>query len=129
MATGPDFETQVLIVGGGLNGLASALFLSQQGVACHLVKRNETTALLLRAAGVTARTMELFASLGLGPAIRERSLRLVPGDQWRVPNAPNDILPRAILGAQRLAQVGDGTAQVMEEGSVEVAGISPQEPA
>jgi 2-polyprenyl-6-methoxyphenol hydroxylase-like FAD-dependent oxidoreductase len=121
-------ETQVLVVGGGLNGLASALFLSQQGVSVQLVEKNDTTARLLRAAGVTARTMELLHQIGLEPEIREQGLRLVPGDSWRVKNSPTNLLPRAILGAKKLADIGNESAFVMEEGSVEVEGVSPQEP-
>ncbi|GAA0941754.1 FAD-dependent oxidoreductase [Nonomuraea longicatena] len=124
-----DIEVSVLVVGGGLNGLATALFLSRQGVDVHLVERNSTTARLLRAAGVSARTMELFHSVGLEPEIRARGLRLVPGEHWTQPNSPADLLPRAILGAKRLSDIGDGRAFVMEEGTVEVADASPMEPA
>jgi 2-polyprenyl-6-methoxyphenol hydroxylase-like FAD-dependent oxidoreductase len=121
-------ETQVLVVGGGLNGLASALFLSQQGVSVQLVEKNDTTARLLRAAGVTARTMELLQQIGLEPEIREQGLRLVPGEHWREKNSPTNLLPRAILGAKKLADIGNESAFVMEEGSLEVEGVSPQEP-
>ncbi|WP_327581133.1 FAD-dependent monooxygenase [Nonomuraea sp. NBC_00507] len=124
-----DREVSVLVVGGGLNGLASALFLSQQGVDVHLVERNDKTAQLLRAAGVSARTMELFHSVGLEPEIRERGLRLIPGEHWTEPHSPVDLLPRAILGAKRLSDIGNGRAFVMEEGTVEVADASPMEPA
>ena len=121
-------RTSVLVVGGGLNGLASALFLAQQGVDVHLVERNETTAVLLRAAGVSARTMELLHSVGLEPEIREKGLRLVPGKHWVEDHSAPELLPRAILGAKQVADIGQGAAFVMEEGTVEVEGASPQEP-
>jgi putative polyketide hydroxylase len=63
-------DTQVLIVGGGLVGLASALFLRWHGIRCMLVERHATTSVHPRARGVNTRSMELFRSIGLEPAIR-----------------------------------------------------------
>lgn len=61
----------VLIVGGGLVGLSTSLFLSQQGIASLMVERHPDTAIHPRAMGFTSRTMELFRSAGIEDAIRQ----------------------------------------------------------
>ncbi|HEX7735968.1 MAG TPA: FAD-dependent monooxygenase [Ktedonobacteraceae bacterium] len=65
-----DDITPVLIVGGGLVGLAASLFLSRQGVSSLLIERHPGTAIHPRAMGFTPRTMELFQSAGIEEAIR-----------------------------------------------------------
>ncbi|MFB6731049.1 FAD-dependent oxidoreductase [Bacillus mobilis] len=60
----------VLIVGGGLSGLASALFLAKHNVDYLLIERHSSTAIHPKAGGVTFRTMELFRELGLEQKIR-----------------------------------------------------------
>ncbi|NUR89589.1 MAG: FAD-binding protein, partial [Nonomuraea sp.] len=63
--------TRVVIVGGGYAGLASALFLSHQGVPCVLVDRHYQISLLGRARGINPRTMEIYRALGLAEAVKE----------------------------------------------------------
>ncbi|MGE7880399.1 FAD-dependent oxidoreductase [Bacillus sp. NPDC094077] len=60
----------VLIVGGGLSGLSSALFLAKHNIDYLLIERHETTAIHPKAGGLTFRTMELFRELGLENRIR-----------------------------------------------------------
>ncbi|WP_270607524.1 FAD-dependent oxidoreductase [Bacillus mobilis] len=60
----------VLIVGGGLSGLASALFLAKHDVDYLLIERHSSTAIHPKAGGITFRTMELFRELGLEQKIR-----------------------------------------------------------
>ncbi|MEF7656429.1 FAD-dependent monooxygenase [Bacillus thuringiensis] len=60
----------VLIVGGGLSGLASALFLAKHNVDYLLVERHPSTAIHPKAGGITLRTMELFRELGLENRIK-----------------------------------------------------------
>ncbi|MGG0151733.1 FAD-dependent monooxygenase [Bacillus mycoides] len=60
----------VLIVGGGLSGLASALFLGKQNIEYLLIERHPSTAIHPKAGGITFRTMELFRELGLEKGIR-----------------------------------------------------------
>ncbi|HDR6309946.1 TPA: FAD-dependent monooxygenase [Bacillus cereus] len=60
----------VLIVGGGLSGLASALFLAKHNINYLLLERHPSTAIHPKAGGVTFRTMELFRELGLEQRIR-----------------------------------------------------------
>ncbi|MET7019953.1 FAD-dependent oxidoreductase [Bacillus mycoides] len=60
----------VLIVGGGLSGLASALFLAKHKIDYLLIERHPTTAIHPKAGGITFRTMELFRELGLEQRIK-----------------------------------------------------------
>ncbi|GAB6425280.1 FAD-dependent monooxygenase [Bacillus luti] len=60
----------VLIVGGGLSGLASALFLAKHNIEYLLIERHLSTAIHPKAGGLTLRTMELFRELGLERRIR-----------------------------------------------------------
>lgn len=58
-------DVPVLIVGGGLSGLASALFLAKHNIEYLLIERHPSTAIHPKAGGITFRTMELFRELGL----------------------------------------------------------------
>src|SRR5690242_19967614 len=62
--------TPVLIVGGGLVGLSTSLFLTQHGISSVLVERHAGTAIHPRARGINFRTMELFRVLGLEEQLR-----------------------------------------------------------
>src|SRR5947209_10921905 len=66
-----DETTPVLIVGGGLVGLSTSLFLSWHGIHSLLVERHPSTAIHPRAIGMTPRTMELFRSVGVVEEIRK----------------------------------------------------------
>lgn len=61
--------TPVLIIGGSLVGLSTALFLGCQGVPTIVVERHLGSSLHPRAIGYTARTLELFRAVGLGEEI------------------------------------------------------------
>ncbi|MGG0181343.1 FAD-dependent monooxygenase [Bacillus tropicus] len=63
-------DVPVLIVGGGLSGLASALFLAKHNIAYLLIERHPSTAIHPKAGGLTLRTMELFRELGLEQRIK-----------------------------------------------------------
>ncbi|HET7091902.1 MAG TPA: FAD-dependent monooxygenase, partial [Thermomicrobiales bacterium] len=78
----PNTETTpVLIVGGGLTGLSTALFLAWHGVRPLLVERHADLLLHPRARGFTPRTVELFRQVGLEPAIRAAAF--AGGDAFR----------------------------------------------
>ncbi len=68
-----DYKTAVLIVGGGIVGLSTALFLAQQGVRPMLVERHPSTALLPQARAFNPRSMEIYRALGLAEEIRGRT--------------------------------------------------------
>ncbi len=68
-------ETQVLISGGGLVGLSTAMFLATHGIPSLVVERLKETSQLPRAAFFHMRTLELFREAGIEPAVREQSER------------------------------------------------------
>lgn len=70
-----DIEVPVVIIGGSLVGLSAGLLLAQHGVRSLVVERHSSTAIHPRAAHATQRTMEIFRSVGLEAAIRERSAK------------------------------------------------------
>jgi len=60
-----DLQTPVLIIGGGLAGLTTALMLAFRGIRPLLVERHATTSTQPRARGINYRTMELLRVAGL----------------------------------------------------------------
>jgi hypothetical protein len=65
----PPTETPVLIVGGGLAGLSSAMFLARQGVRPMLAERHPATSIHPRARGQNPVVMEALRSAGAADAI------------------------------------------------------------
>lgn len=61
--------TAILVVGGGLAGLATALFLAARGVRVTLVEKHPGSSAHPRAIGFTPRTLELLRAVGLEPSI------------------------------------------------------------
>ena len=72
----------VLVVGGGLAGLSTALFLAWHGVQPLLVERHADLLIHPRARGFTPRTVELFRQVGLEPAIRAASFACGDDFHW-----------------------------------------------
>lgn len=66
----PEPETPVLIVGGGIAGLTSALALAQHGVASLLVERHARASVHPRTRAILARSAEVYRALGLEEQIR-----------------------------------------------------------
>src|ERR671921_1985546 len=69
-----DDEVPVLIVGGSLVGLATAMLLGHHGVRSLAVERHAGTAIHPRAGHFQLRTMELLRQLGLEDRVRAKSL-------------------------------------------------------
>jgi putative polyketide hydroxylase len=69
----PDYNktTQVLIVGGGIVGLSTSLFLSWRGISSLLVERHQGTAIHPRIPGLAQPTTEMFRSVGIEEAIHQ----------------------------------------------------------
>jgi len=67
----------VLIVGGGLNGLATALLLSHHGVRSLVVERHPSTSIQYKFSGISPRSMEIFRTVGIEAEIRANAT----GDQ------------------------------------------------
>ena len=70
----PDDEVPVLIVGGSLVGLTTAMLLGHHGVPSLAVERHAGTAIHPRAGHFQLRTMELLRQLGLEERVRAKSL-------------------------------------------------------
>jgi putative polyketide hydroxylase len=68
------FDVPVLIVGGGPVGLTASILLSRLGIRSLLVERHAGTAILPKARGINARTMEMYRQIGIEQAIRDAGL-------------------------------------------------------
>ncbi len=66
-----DETPQVLIVGGGIVGLSTSLFLSWRGIPSLLVERHRGTAIHPRIPGLAQPTMEMFRNVGIEEAIHQ----------------------------------------------------------
>jgi putative polyketide hydroxylase len=80
-----DDKTQVLVVvGGALIGLSSAVFLAAHGVPCVVVERRLDRLIYILSAvrGINPRAVELFRQVGLEPAIRGRQKLCEQSDQY-----------------------------------------------
>jgi 2-polyprenyl-6-methoxyphenol hydroxylase-like FAD-dependent oxidoreductase len=64
-------DVPVLIAGGGPVGLTASLLLSRHGIPSLLVERHPGTAILPKARGINARTMEMYRQCGVEEAIRQ----------------------------------------------------------
>jgi 2-polyprenyl-6-methoxyphenol hydroxylase-like FAD-dependent oxidoreductase len=71
MASGED--APVIIAGGGLVGLSTAMFLAQRGVKSLAIERLKAASTLPRAAFFHMRTFELFRQAGIEDQVRAQS--------------------------------------------------------
>src|SRR5882672_4407253 len=60
-----EVEVPVLVVGGGVAGLAVATILARYGVACLLVESRREPSTMPRATVISTRSMEVLRSWGL----------------------------------------------------------------
>jgi 2-polyprenyl-6-methoxyphenol hydroxylase-like FAD-dependent oxidoreductase len=75
-----DAEVPVLVVGGSLVGLSTALFLALHGVEPLVVERHSGTAIHPRAGHFNLRTLEILRSAGLEDTVRRKSREQYPPD-------------------------------------------------
>jgi 2-polyprenyl-6-methoxyphenol hydroxylase-like FAD-dependent oxidoreductase len=75
MSGKPDLEVPVLIVGGSLVGMSTALLLGYHGIRALAVEHHRGTAIHPRAAMINQRTMEIFRSVGVERIVHEKSGR------------------------------------------------------
>src|SRR5688500_496009 len=68
-----DFEVPVLIVGGSLVGMSTALLLGHYGIPALAVEHHRGTAIHPRAAHISQRTMEIFRPVGVEHIVRQKS--------------------------------------------------------
>ena len=69
----PDHVVPVLIVGGSLVGMSTAMLLAHHGVRALTVEHHRGTAIHPRAALISQRTMEVLRTVGLEQIVREQS--------------------------------------------------------
>ncbi|HWF09864.1 MAG TPA: FAD-dependent monooxygenase [Bryobacteraceae bacterium] len=68
-----DHEVPVLIAGGSLVGMTTALLLGRHGIRPLVVEHHRGTAIHPRAAMINQRTMEIFRETGIERIVREKS--------------------------------------------------------
>ncbi|HXQ25290.1 MAG TPA: FAD-dependent monooxygenase [Candidatus Acidoferrales bacterium] len=69
----PDIEVPVLIVGGSLVGMSTALLLGHHGIRSLAVEHHRGTAIHPRAAMITQRTMEVLRTVGVEQIVMRKS--------------------------------------------------------
>jgi 2-polyprenyl-6-methoxyphenol hydroxylase-like FAD-dependent oxidoreductase len=69
----PDIEVPVLIVGGSLVGMSTAMLLGHHGIRSLAVEHHRGTAIHPRAAMITQRTMEVLRSVGVEQIVLQKS--------------------------------------------------------
>jgi 2-polyprenyl-6-methoxyphenol hydroxylase-like FAD-dependent oxidoreductase len=70
-----DDDAPVLIVGGSLVGLSTAIFLGHRGIPSLVLERHRGTAIHPRAALVNQRTVETYRAVGLEAEVEEAAAR------------------------------------------------------
>jgi 2-polyprenyl-6-methoxyphenol hydroxylase-like FAD-dependent oxidoreductase len=69
----PDIEVPVLIVGGSLVGMSTAMLLGHHGIKPLVVEHHRGTAIHPRAAMITQRTMEILRTVGIEQIVMKKS--------------------------------------------------------
>jgi 2-polyprenyl-6-methoxyphenol hydroxylase-like FAD-dependent oxidoreductase len=75
-------DTEVLVVGAGPTGLMLAIQLARRGVRTLIIDRHSGPAQQTRAIGVQARTLEIYAKLGLAEQALELGERATGANMW-----------------------------------------------
>src|SRR5262245_25232437 len=103
-----ESSTSVLIVGGSLGGLTTAMLLARRRVRCLVVERHPHTSIQYKFRGISPRSMEIYRSAGIEAEIRARDLidnesasvarmkNLAVSEvtwQWMPPSDTSDISP------------------------------------
>src|SRR5690242_19711675 len=75
-------DTDVLVVGAGPTGLMLANQLLRRGVRTTIIDRHPGPSLQTRALGVQARTLEIYAQLGIAEQALELGKRATGANLW-----------------------------------------------
>ena len=111
-------DTDILVVGAGPAGLATAITAARHGARVLVVERRPGTSTMPRATGVSAHTMELFRVWGIADAVRDASVACEP-----------TMAVRRTLAAEPLAAVPLGFPSLREalRASPELPALCPQD--
>lgn len=107
----PDQQVPVLIVGGGLSGLTTALFLALYGVRPLVVEKHPGTSVVMKARGQYPHTMEALRIAGVADAITAAS----PGGTGEFYMALAKTLSGPVLRG------------IMTEGEMSMSHVSPED--
>src|SRR5580700_8345903 len=94
MNTAATRDTEVLIFGAGPTGLVLALWLTRLGVRVRIVDKTAEPGTTSRAVAVQARTLELYAQIGLADAVVPRGRKVLAANLWVTGNK----VARAVFG-------------------------------
>src|SRR5213083_1676525 len=75
-------DTDVFIVGAGPTGLVLALWLTRLGVRVRIIDKTSEPGTTSRALAVQARTLELYAQLGIADEVVARGLKIPAANLW-----------------------------------------------
>ncbi|HEU0200927.1 MAG TPA: FAD-dependent monooxygenase [Burkholderiaceae bacterium] len=78
----PTVHCQVLVVGAGPTGLMLATQLRRRGVEVAIIDRNAGPSIQTKALGVQARTLEIYAQLGIAARAVEVGIRATGANMW-----------------------------------------------
>ncbi len=78
----PSTHTDVLVVGAGPTGLMLANQLARRGVRASIIERNPGPSIETKALGVQARTLEIYAHLGIAERAIELGTRAAGVNLW-----------------------------------------------
>jgi putative polyketide hydroxylase len=93
------YTTDILVVGAGPAGLATAIAALRHGARVLVVERRPDTSTIPRATGVSTRTMELFRLWGVSDAIRDGSVDCTPTTAaGRTLAEPREVTPFSYPG-------------------------------
>jgi putative polyketide hydroxylase len=103
-------RTSVLVVGGALTGLSSAVFLAWHGVPCLVVERHPGLLIHPRLRGITPRTVEVYRQVGLEAAIRAASFAGDGDYRWVTARAETLASPEYLPTEEEGEDEGAGDA-------------------
>ncbi len=103
----PDQTVDVLVIGGSLVGLSTAMFLGIHGIRALAVERHAGTAIHPRAGHFQLRTVEILRSAGLEERVRRRS-----EEQYRPNGGINNV--ESLAGREIASIFGNLNAGVEE---------------
>jgi 2-polyprenyl-6-methoxyphenol hydroxylase-like FAD-dependent oxidoreductase len=116
--TGEAIDTDILVVGAGPAGLATAITAARHGARVLVVERRAGTSTVPRATGVSTHTMELFRIWGIADAVRAASVACEP-----------TMAVRRTLATEPMAVVPLGFPSLREalQASPELPALCPQD--